>query len=149
MLGAYEKEFNLPAGVLGAVIAQESSGNPYATRYEPGFFEKYIEFRTRASLGGVWPVAVDEDTERHGRATSWGLMQIMGQTARELGFDGTHFAELTEPSLGVRFGSMLLKRKLAVYGPDLSQALSAYNAGTPTAANIETYVRPIMNRMNG
>lgn len=149
MLGAYEKEFDLPAGVLGAVIAQESSGNPYATRYEPDFFAKYIEFRPRVKLGGTWPAAVTEDTERHGRATSWGLMQVMGQVARELGFEGNYFTELSEPSVGVRFGAMFLKRKLDVYGPDLSQALSAYNGGTPTSSNIETYVRPIMNRMNG
>lgn len=148
MLGAYEKEFGLPAGVLGAVIAQESSGNPYATRYEPGFFAKYIEFRPRVKLGGTWPSGVSEDTERHGRATSWGLMQIIGQTAREMGFEGIYFTELSEPALGVRFGAKLLKRKLEVYGPDLSQAISAYNAGTPTSSNIETYVRPIMNRMN-
>lgn len=137
----------LPAGVLDAVIQQESGGVPDANRYEPKFFERYIRGVSKADLRGVWPGNASEDTERYGRATSWGLMQVLGQVARELGYDRTFFTSLcSNPVLGVQFGARHLAAKLKKYG-NLPDALSAYNAGKPIGGNRARYVQPILDRM--
>ena len=59
-----------------AIVEQESSWNPWALRYEPEFYEKYVA--PQIARG-----AIDDVTESRARAFSWGLMQVMGQAARE------------------------------------------------------------------
>jgi len=143
-----ETAYGLPAGVLDAIIMQESAGDPSACRYEPGFFDRYINGVNASLLGGVWPLRSSDSTERIGRATSWGLMQIMGQTARELGFEAPFFPLLcSQAGLGVDYGARHLKALLGRYG--LEDALSAYNAGVPTTLNRASYVAPILARMKG
>ncbi len=142
-----EAAYNLPTGVLDAVISQESGGNPLAMRFEQGFFDRYIKGVDAGLLGGKWPIYASDATERIGRATSWGLMQVMGQTARELGFEGAFFSLLcANPGIGVDFGARCLRSKLNKW-PDLGDALSAYNSGKPTDSNRSTYVSPILKRM--
>ena len=48
-------------------------------RYEPAFFTKYV-----APLYTNNKITA---TEAYARGFSWGLMQVMGQVARESGFD--------------------------------------------------------------
>jgi soluble lytic murein transglycosylase-like protein len=57
-----------------------------------------------------------------------GLMQLMPETAEELGVDDSF-----EPSANVRGGTRYLRSMLDRYG-DLSRAIAAYNAG-PTAVD--------------
>ena len=64
-----------------AIVEQESAWNPWALRYEPAFYERYIA--PQIARG-----AIPDVTESRARAFSWGLMQVMGQVAREHGFVG-------------------------------------------------------------
>lgn len=143
---ASELKHALPPGILRAIAIQESAEMPWAGRYEPGFFRRYLEPYSKANLPGVWPAGVSEATERSWRATSWGLMQVMGEVAREYGFTAPFLSMLCVPEIGVAYGASHLKAKLNKYG-NLEDALSAYNAGSPTQANRESYVRPILERM--
>lgn len=142
-----EAVYSLPSGVIAAVVGQESNGYPWSGRYEPGFFAHSIAGKTRSDLGGLWPVDINETTERQWRATSWGLMQIMGQVARELGFPFQALSQLCDPVLGVHYGAAHLAHQYRRYGGDLKKALSAYNAGTATTANYDGYVLPVIQRM--
>jgi soluble lytic murein transglycosylase-like protein len=84
-----------------AVIEQESAWNPWAVRYEPGFLSRYVApLYTAGKLSA---------TEAYTRSMSWGLMQVMGQVAREFGFPGKYLSELCDPATGIEFGC----RKLA------------------------------------
>lgn len=145
----YENLYSLPPGVLQAMAWQESKMDPEAQRYEPGFYARYIQDRPKDDLGGHWPSPglMPEAEERAARATSYGLLQVMGQVARELGFVGIslHFA-LCDPETGVKFGAQHFSNKLKRY-KDLGAALSAYNAGSPIASNVSSYVDPILARM--
>lgn len=145
-LAGEESALGLPPRILYAVIVQESNGQPWAYRFEPAFYEKYLVGKTSADLGGLWPAAVSSTSERWARATSWGLMQIMGQVARELGFRGVYLTMLCTPNIGVHWGAMHLAKKIARYG-SIEAGLSAYNAGKPTDANRANYVNPIVARM--
>lgn len=116
---------DLPAAVIRAIITVESSGDPWAARYEPAFFTRYVAARGHR----VWP-GCSRDTEERLRATSFGLMQVMGQTAREHGFEGPFLTALCDPALGVEYGCRVLRAKLNRYVGDMDSALAAYNAGS-------------------
>ena len=112
---------DLDGPLVCAVCEQESGWNTFAIRYERGFYVRYIEGNT--SLGNLAP------TEMMARAFSWGLMQVMGQVARESGFDGMFLSSLCDPNLGIDVGCKVLKHKLATAGGDVEKGLLAWNGG--------------------
>ncbi len=101
-----------------AVVSHESSWDPWAVRYEPGFYARYVQ-----SMTGI------SETEKTLRATSFGLFQIMGQVAREQGFDGKYLTELCDP-VNVIQGCKKLKRCLEAEGGDQQKALLKFNGGS-------------------
>ncbi len=104
-----------------AICEQESNWNPWAIRYEPTFLSKYIApLYTAGKISG---------TEAYARAFSWGLMQVMGQTAREHGFADAYLSGLCEPIVGLEIGCKVLTHKLAVNEGNVRRALLAWNGG--------------------
>jgi soluble lytic murein transglycosylase-like protein len=113
------REFELDPDLIEAFCMTESSGNPQAVRYEPGFYKRYI-----------MPMHLEEK-EGKGRATSYGLMQIMGEVAREYGFKDD-FERLFNPEIGLEYSLKHLKRFIKKYeSKGIDYAMAAYNAGTP------------------
>jgi soluble lytic murein transglycosylase-like protein len=111
----------LDAAVVCAVVEQESGWNPWAMRYEPLFFAKYVApLYTNNKVGA---------TEAYARGFSWGLMQVMGQTAREIGVNSLHLSTLCDPAVGLAVGCKILKQKLERAGGELRKALQAWNGG--------------------
>src|SRR5467141_5468437 len=66
---------SLDPALVCAIIEQESAWNPWAIRYEPAFFSKFV-----ASL---YTNNKSAATEAYARGFTWGLMQVMGQVGRE------------------------------------------------------------------
>jgi soluble lytic murein transglycosylase-like protein len=116
--------FGLDADLVCAIVEQESAWDPETIRYEPAFFVRYVT--PVEESGQLYPTG---ETEARSRAFSWGLMQIMGQCARELGFEGAYLSALCGPEVGLEFGCRLLVRKLALAGGDLTRALQLWNGG--------------------
>jgi soluble lytic murein transglycosylase-like protein len=118
---------NLDPALVCAVIEQESAWNPYAMRYEPHFFSKYV-----APLYTNNKVSA---SEAYARGFSWGLMQVMGQVAREFGFDAPFLSALCDPEQGIAIGCKVLRRKfdsmacLPGQAGDTTRALLAWNGG--------------------
>jgi len=143
LIAATAQRYQLPTALLHALIAVESDGNPWAVRYEPAFFARYIEAKR-------WPVfgAVSSETEKRLLATSFGLCQVMGVTARELGFTGAFLTQLCAPALSLDYGCRYLAQQRARYATrSLRWAVAAYNAGTPKVVNgvfvNEAYVKKV------
>lgn len=107
----------LPPSLVCAVIEQESAWNPYAMRYEPAFRTRYVA-----------PLRLP-DTEEIARSISWGLMQVMGQVARENGYIERFLPALCDPATGIRTGCIVLGRKMATASGDVSRALGLWNGG--------------------
>src|SRR3989304_5392631 len=107
-----------------AVIEQESGWDRWAVRYEPAFYKRYIE----PLLARPMPAPPNE-TEARMRAFSWGLMQVMGQVAREHGFGGRSLAQLCDPAIGLDVGCRILAAKLAPAGGGAKPALLLWNGG--------------------
>jgi soluble lytic murein transglycosylase-like protein len=117
----------LPVNLVRAFITAESHWDTFAYRYEPAFLTRYVE----SSPKRFGPIS--KDSERIGRATSWGLMQIMGQVARELGYEFPFLSGLCDPRIGVRYGcKKLVELRNRYYGmKGWEGVIAAYNAGSP------------------
>ncbi|HET7150887.1 MAG TPA: transglycosylase SLT domain-containing protein [Candidatus Acidoferrum sp.] len=102
--------------ILCGQAERESSWNPRAIRYEPAFRDRYLR-----SLHL-------ELTEEIARAQSYGLGQVMGEVAREMGYVG-ELAALCDPELGAEWQARVLAHKIAVNGGDIEKGLEAYNGG--------------------
>lgn len=127
-------KYGIDPDLVQAFVLQESSGNPNSKRFEPDFFRRYI-----------MPMKITDPVEREGRATSWGLLQVMGQVARELGYQGA-FEGLFDPSTGLEYGCKKLSRCIKRYPGDLDSAIAAYNAGTARHTNHEDENSPFVNQ---
>ncbi len=124
-IDAAAEAHGLPPGLVMAVVQVESNGRPWAMHYEPAFFERFV-----AGKGVMAYSPCSQATEERLRAFSLGLMQLMGQTARELGFQGVYLTELCDPVVGLEWGCQYLSRKVARYQGNLECAVAAYNAGS-------------------
>jgi len=121
----YGLKYELNPLILEAMIMIESGQEKWATRYE----SRWIWFLTPIKYARLRGVTTK--TERIHQSTSWGLMQVMGTVARELGFKG-NLPELCQPDIGVKYGAIKLSDLLDRYKA-LPLALAAYNAGSPTS----------------
>src|SRR5260370_25956244 len=109
----------LDPALVCAVVEQESAWNPWAIRYEPLFFSKYV-----ASLYTNNKIAA---TEAYARGFSWGLMQVMGQVAREASFDALFLSTLCDPEQGLAVGCKVLRKQFDAMSGDATRALHACN----------------------
>ena len=96
---AKAQKYDVPFGLIKAVIAQESAFRPEALREEPR-----IKTRSR------------------------GLMQLLETTAARLGFQGLT-VELHDPEKNIELGTKLLAQNFKTANGNWDVALSAYNAG--------------------
>ena len=127
------REHEIDPSLVCAVIEQESSWNPWAMRYEPAFFAKYV-----ASLYTNNKVSA---SEAYARGFSWGLMQVMGQVARENGFADRFLSGLCDPALGIEYGCRVLRRKFDLAKNDTVQGLLAWNGGGNPNYAVEVLAR--------
>ena len=119
-------KFCLPEWLICGIIATESGGDNWAVRFEAAFRAHYVPDQCQV-------FGASHETERTTRACSWGLMQIMGQVAREYGFKGEFLPELCDPATGMEYGCRHLVRFRDRHFDTLGWAgvAAAYNAGTP------------------
>jgi len=89
----------VPRELVSAVIEVESAWNPNAFRSEP-------------QIGDA----------------SYGLMQTLYGTAKEVGYTGSPQG-LFDPATSILYGVKYLKKMLALFGGSWALALAAYNAG--------------------
>jgi soluble lytic murein transglycosylase-like protein len=124
---------SLDPALVCAVVEQESAWNPWAMRYEPLFFAKYV-----ASLYTNNKISA---SEAYARGFSWGLMQVMGQVARETGFDALFLSALCDPEQGLTLGCKVLRKKFDATAGDTSRALLAWNGGANPAYPAQVLAR--------
>lgn len=106
-----------PALVKSICHHESQNWKQWACRYEPGFYGRYIK-DMQLSV-----------TEKTMRATSFGLMQVMGQVAREFGFAGDFLSELFDPVHNLEYGCRKLVQCMDRANADVKQALLFYNGG--------------------
>lgn len=135
--------YQLNPRLIAAVIFQESGGDAFAFRFEPGFYEKHFKNRSRKQLIGHVSQRATLATELIMRSCSYGLMQILGETARENGLDGDFLTELFDPQTNIDFGCKLLF-KFSQKSQTAEEMLLKYNGG-----GRPEYATEVMKHMNG
>lgn len=145
IINQHAERYHLPEWLITAIIQVESGGNPWATRYEKNFYLRYLN---NIEINPIKPCSLY--TEKVARATSWGLMQVMGQVARERGFNRPFLSELCTPELGLEFGCRQLAWLATRYRVSESwePVIRAYNGGNPRADNLD-YVKKVMAARDG
>ena len=129
-------EYGLDPALFCALVEQESGWYSYANRYESGFFRRYIKAMLPVNKGDQPNFSPPKPrgntsnvTEAENRATSFGLCQVMGQVARELGCKAEALTELTRPEIGLEFGARRLKKAMDRKHGIARDALLDYNGG--------------------
>ena len=69
------------------------------------------------------------EEEKEWRSTSWNLMQIMGQVARECGFRDKRELLINDPTVAVYYSCKFFVRQLRRYDGNMEDAIAAYNQG--------------------
>lgn len=121
---AASEHYKLDSKLIAAICYKESSGRQFACRYEPNFKWLYQVDAIAKAL------RTSESSVEGLQKTSWGLMQVMGANAWELGLSFDRFpSELCMAQVGVEYGSRYLAKLWKKYG-SLHEVISAYNAGS-------------------
>lgn len=117
----YSSLYQVEPDWIKAIILTESSGNPYAIRYE-GSYPYLFEVESSAKKANVTLA-----TEIASQKISWGLGQIMGALAREQGHK-TSIVELVTPEINIKHICIRLEylKKLAKETDDI---FAGYNGG--------------------
>jgi hypothetical protein len=135
------ERWNADPVTVAALIMQESAGNSWAWRPEPSYRWLWDVVKN-APFRKVTPEELARRTAPHdfpclagGNANEWiaqqssyGLLQLMGANAREMGFRGPYLTELFDPDVNLEWGTRFFSKLVAKYA---AGAISAYNAGTP------------------
>ncbi len=108
--------YGLRTDLLSAQIIAESAGRPDAFRWEPDFYDRYIHGKPHVAGARFGPLA----------ACSYGLLQILLETALEHGFEGRP-EDLFVPRVGLNWGAKYLRWCLDASGQDHFRALQRYN----------------------
>lgn len=116
------KRYDLPCELIIAIISKESSGVKETIRYEQNY-RYFNDTEGFASKNGI-----STETETCAQRMSWGLMQIMGSTARDMGFTDL-LPKMIYPNFNIEIGCKYLHKMIKRYDGDKKKAISAYNAG--------------------
>jgi soluble lytic murein transglycosylase-like protein len=127
------QRFRLVPELVCAVCEQESGWNPWAVRYEPAFMSRYVAPLYAANKIGA--------TEAWCRAMSFGLMQVMGQVARECGVTLQFLTGLCDPEAGLSIGCTVLAKKLEVAKGDVAEGLLKFNGGSNANYAVQVLAR--------
>lgn len=122
LISSVSIHFNVDDCLIASIIQQESAGITFRIRAEPSY--QYLEAPERWAKR----LGITKETEICCQKISWGLMQLMGATARSLGYED-HLTELVEPTIGLYWGTFYLQSKLKKY-KSMKAAIAAYNAGS-------------------
>lgn len=126
-------EFKFDRNLIQAIVWQESSGNPKATRYEALYKWIYFPEKFAHDLG------ISVSAETMDQKTSFGLMQVMGAVARELDFK-EELSKLCVPDIGLYYGCLKLRSLFQRTGYSESDAISSYNQGARRKTNGGMYM---------
>lgn len=132
------QNYGVNTAIALAIAEQESDYNEKAMRYEANW--KYIV--TDKKL--VKELRITLATELQLQKFSYGMFQIMGSVARELGFKGM-LTDLLDPIVNVTYGVRKI-RLLAEKHPTIEEYVSAYNAGEGGIGTNPDYVKSVLDK---
>lgn len=115
--------------IVAGVVYQESAGNPFAIRPEPGFWKRYL-----ANINALFLRTSSKWDNHWGKypelaSASYGLMQILYVVAVEHGATLRYPTELCDPDINLDLGCKHLRQKMVQANFDIRKGLLRYNGG--------------------
>lgn len=165
LANTFGEQWGLPKGLVPAVCHQESGWNPWAIRAERLYrynwdvqqgkpFRKLTPAELHAELPPpdfFSPPGCSRTTEWWQQDMSFGLMQVMGAVARELGCQEPFLSCLCQPEVGMGYGCKLLRQHYDTYQGSIPHVLAAYNGGPWSASKTPfpnaQYVNEVIQKM--
>ncbi len=135
LIDEFSKTFKIDSNLIAAIIKVESGGNAWVSRFEPDIKSFYLPRAFARKCGQT------ETTEQIQQGMSFGLMQILGLTARRFGFDQP-LGRLFDVPTNLYYGSKLLEELKGRY-ETVSDQVAAYNAGRVSKAISGMYVNQL------
>ena len=135
-------KYKLDPTLVASIIWTESRGDPCAARYEPKW--RYL-FNTTQYANNM---NITHQTEIELQKFSYGLMQVMGSVAREMGFSD-ELPRLYDIDINLEYGCKKLAQLRDRFPHDFTDMISAYNQGGPYKTpggfyRNQTYVDKVM-----
>lgn len=123
LINKYAIKYSLRPEIVAAIIIQESDGDTWAWRPEDEWYDKNLKGKGRGDLAGFVPPPGTLPSlmgELRQRSCSFGLMQVLGDTARWCGKVTSPFLSvLHDPDRGIDTGCRVfqfyLKRAKGYY----------------------------------
>ena len=129
LISSKAKEAGVCPYLLASICWVESNGFVYAVRFEENYrWVSDVDAHARKNN-------ITFDSELNLQKQSFGLTQIMGATARDLGFQGP-LPMLYRPEMNLYWGGKYLSRLQKRYN-EITDVVSAYNQGTATKVGDE------------
>lgn len=123
----------LDENLMLAICDTESSFRPWVMKFEPAWQNFYKPDEVSRILG------IDKPTEIQLQMFSYGLMQVMGGTARGLGYLD-YLPKLLDPQASIHYGCLLMRQlKKRFTQATEADLISAYNYGHPANLSDGTY----------
>jgi soluble lytic murein transglycosylase-like protein len=136
------RKYDIPFELITAIIEIESNGDTNAVRSE---LSRYVKSSASAYTQAIdssfrylvnpglfaTKIGISTLTEEVLQRMSFGLLQVMGYTARSapLNFEG-NLMTLCDPSIGVDLGCRYLAKQMLRYKRDFKKVIASYNAGS-------------------
>jgi soluble lytic murein transglycosylase-like protein len=127
VVSKYAKKYHVDTNLLIALMGVESGGRAWVSRFEP-HIKKYYSPNKFAQYNNQ-----TLSTEKIQQASSFGYMQILGRTARLLGFQEP-LGNLFNPDVNIEYACKLIKDIRLRYRHE-EDIIAAYNAGAARIDN--------------
>lgn len=126
--------------MLGALIISMATLNPVIEVAARKHSVEVALIKAVIKAESNWDVNASR-YEKHKTDASWGLMQLMLETARWiLKEDKLSITELIKPTKNISAGTIYLKYQLDRYEGNMHDAIAAYNAGSVRRKKDGTYI---------
>lgn len=122
-------EHGLDPTLLAGLVQVESRGEPLALRTEARYLLNPVLLREAGAFSAAHGQIPSRLTETTLRACSFGLLQILGQVAREQGFAARWLTALLDPVTNLRLGCQMLTQRLPRFSGNLDWLIASWNAG--------------------
>lgn len=127
------KAAGISARLIAAIITIESAWNPWAMHLETRFrYLMNVANHAQATHTTI-------ETERELQKMAFGLMQLVGGTARAIGYKGP-LTLLLDPEVNIHWGSRYLRQIRVHYPNNVRDQVAAYNAGSVRLDGAGRYV---------
>ena len=142
IINRYCQQYKVPKSLVMAIIQVMSKWNRYKIT-----IKRLAQLAIKKKIKEAKRTLPITQIELLSRAINWGLMQINGQEARDMGFDGKYLTELCEPAVNIELGCKKINNLFQKYKNHLDVIASYIQGHNKRKPNGEYYDQKKVNEV--